>query len=182
LKLIKISLSWVRISLICITVIVIVIMVSHQPGVEKLVKKIMTPSLATSEKEWILELDKTFILCGHSESVRSSYSSLELLQAAIQDSHGYELKKAKGNLQVYVMPVRDYCSNCLNNQFLGINEQNVAVIRGIPEKPGPILEKVAIKIDDLPKLELEDLQKGIPFKNDKEKLQLIEGLKGLSTN
>jgi hypothetical protein len=80
------------------------------------------------------------------------------------------------------MSIKDYCLNCREHQFLGIMEQSVAVIRGTPEKPGPILERLTLKTKDLPQLELEDLRKGIPLKNGNDKLQLIEGLKGLSAD
>lgn len=182
LKLFKISLVWVRISIICVFVMVTIVLAVHQPGVEKLFKKIITPSLASSEKEWVLELDKSFTLCGHNESARSRYLSNELLQAAIESSQGYRLKRITGHLQVYGLSVTDYCSQCKKFQFLGVSEQHVAIIRGTPEKPGPIREKTTIQISDLPQLELKDLQKGIPFQNSKEKLQLMEGLQGLSTN
>jgi hypothetical protein len=182
LKLFKISLAWVRVSIICIMLMVAIAFAGRQPGVEKLVKKIITPSLASTGQEWVLELDKSYTLCGHCESVRTSYLSNELLQAAIQNNHGYQLKRIIGHIQVYGQSVPDYCPQCKSSQFLGISEHKVAVIRGTPEKPGPIREKTTIQISDLPQLELKDLQKGIPFQNGKEKLQLIEGLKGLSTN
>lgn len=200
MKLSKISLAWVRISILCITVMVTVIVISRQPGVEKLMKKIMTPVLTASEQKWSLEQDKTYTLCGHSEMLKNDYKSLKDLQTVIsgyQGRHGNQsyqgnisrlgniscrLKRISGHLYVYALDIRDYCVNCRNYQFLGVVEQSVAVIRGTPEKPGPIQEKTVLKIEDLPQLELEDLQKGIPFKNGNEKLQLIEGLKGLSAN
>lgn len=200
MKLSKISLAWVRISILCITVMAAVILVSRQPGVEKLLKKIMTPVLTASEQKWSLEQDKTYTLCGHSEMLKNDYKSLKDLQTVISGhqgrlvnqgrpgnqgylgNQGFRLKRISGHLHVYAIDVMDYCVNCRNYQFLGVVEQSVAVIRGTPEKPGPIQEKTALKIEDLPQLELEDLQKGIPFKNGNEKLQLIEGLKGLSAN
>lgn len=182
LKFFKISFVWLRISILSIIVMVAAVLVSRQPGVEKLVKKIMTPALTSVEKEWSLELDKAFILCGHNEIEKSSYSSLKDLQAIVDNNDGYLLKRISGHLQVYGMSISDYCTNCRNHQFLGVSEQNVVVFRGTPDKPGPILEKTTIQIKDLPQLELEDLQKGISFGTINEKLQLIEGLKGLNAN
>jgi hypothetical protein len=181
LKLFKVSLAWVRISVLCIAVIVTVIVVSRQAPVEKLIKRIITPALSTEQK-WDLELDKTYTLCGHREVLTHSYCSLKSLKTALESLHGYQLKRISGSLYVYGTSIGDYCGSCRNHQFLGVNEQNVAVIRGTPENPGPVQEKTEIKIQNLPQLELEDLRKGIPVRSSDEKLQLIEGLKGLSAN
>lgn len=194
MKLSKISLAWVRVSILCITVMIAVILISRQPGVERLLKKMMTPSLTSSKQRWSLEFKKTYTLCGHNEVLKRNYQSFNELQSAINSkdtlkvNHGRlvsqdcQLKRTSGHLYVYAMSIMDYCFNCREHQFLGIMEQSVAVIRGTPEKPGPIQEKTTLKIKDLPQLELEDLRKGIPFKSGNEKLQLIEGLEGLSAD
>jgi hypothetical protein len=187
LKFFKISLTWFRISILCITVIVTVILISRQPGIEKLLKKMMTPSLISSEQRWALELEKVYTLCAHREVQKSDYQTLQDLQTAItnldnQENQDVRLIKASGHFHIYAMSIKDYCINCREHQFLGINQHNVAVIRGTPENPGPVMEETTVKIEALPRLELEDLRKGIPFRNGNEKLQLIEGLKGLSAN
>lgn len=151
-------------------------MACRQPGLGNILKKIITPSISKVDREWFLELDKTYSLCGHSQTWQHRYMSRKLFNQALKENPGYRLKTTKDNLQVYAMQIPDFCAGCRNKQFLGIRDQQVAIIRGTPEKPGPVLEKTNIKITDLPKSELEDLQKGIPFKNNKEKLQLIEGL------
>ena len=110
------------------------------------------------------------------------FPSLKNLKNAVESNHSFTVKKVKENHYAYEVTVEDYCPNCRTHQFLGINGQDVAVIRGTPDMPGPVLEKVEIKMENLPQLELEDLRKGIPFKTSNEKLQLIEGLKGLITN
>jgi hypothetical protein len=182
LKVVKFSLAWVRISILCVIIVITVFFISRQPGVEKIVRRIMTSTLISNE-EWKLELDKTYTLCGHNETTKKAYPSLKSLEATLAADYGsYQFKRTSGHLQVYGITLNDYCSNCRDHQFLGISEGNVAVIMGTPDKPGPIQEKTAIKSKDLPQLELADLRKGIPFKNTNEKLQLIEGLNGLSAN
>ncbi|HBE78638.1 MAG TPA: hypothetical protein DDW65_12810 [Firmicutes bacterium] len=182
MKVVKFSLAWVRISILCVIVVIIVFFISRQPGVDKIVRRIMTSTLLSNE-EWKLELDKTYTLCGHTETTKNVFTSLKSLEAALAaQNRNYRFKRISGHLHVYGMTINDYCSNCREHQFLGISEGNVAVIMGTPDKPGPIQEKTAINIKDLPQLELADLRKGIPFKNTNEKLQLIEGLNGLSAN
>jgi hypothetical protein len=182
LKLSKISLTWVRISILSLLVIVAVILISRGPFIQKLLPKTRDPALTSAGQQWDLELDRTYKLCGHRNVFEQSYPSLKILKSAVESKGDFVLKKIVENRYVYEVPVEDYCPNCSSHQFLGISEKNVAVIRGTPDTPGPVLEKVEINMENLPQLELEDLRKGIPFKTSSEKLQLIEGLKSLIAN
>jgi hypothetical protein len=181
LKLSKISLTWVRISILSCSIIVVVLM-GRGMLVKKLIPKVRGPALTSVEQQWDLEIDRTYTLCGHWDTVKQSYPSLKGLKNVVESNQNFKLKKAAGNRYVYEVSVVDYCLNCRNHQFLGVSDQNVAVMRGTPDLPGPLEEKIEIKTEDLPPQELEDLRKGIPFKTNNEKLQLIEGLKGLITN
>jgi hypothetical protein len=160
----------------------IVVLISRGPFIQKWIPKMKGPALTSAGQQWDLELNRVYTLCGHHEVLRQSFTSLNDLKNAVEGIQRLMLKKVTENHYFYETLAGEYCPNCRNHQFLGINEQNVAVIRGTPDKPGPVLEKLEINIESLPELELKDLRKGIPFKTDSEKLQLIEGLKGLSTN
>lgn len=178
----KFPLPLFRITTICLLIIVSVVMVVHQPAVDRLMKNIMTYALSFVDQQWRLGLAKTFIGCGHTETIIQKYLSEKALKSALTHYPGFQLKKRQNHFQLYINQINGYCSSCQNNHFLGLIDQKVVIFRGTPKKPGPIEEETPIKISDLPELELKDLEKGIPFKNSREKLQLIEGLKGLSSN
>ncbi len=182
MKLPKRALTLVRISILSLLIIVAVFFISRGPLFQKLIPKTRDPALTSAGQQWNLELERTYNLCGHHDVFNQSYPSLKDLKKAAEGNHSFTLKKAEENHYVYAVTVEDYCSNCRNHKFLGISENDVVIMRGTPDIPGPVLEKIEISIEKLPPLELEDLRKGIPFKTEGEKLQLIEGLKGLIMN
>ena len=67
------------------------------------------------------------------------------------------------------------CPICNDKHYLGLAKHQVALYRGIPGLGR--LEKIIpeIKVNSLPREEINDLAKGIPLANEKELLQIIEG-------
>lgn len=182
MKLSKRSLTLVRISILSLLTIVAVFFISRGPLFQKLMPKTRDPALTSAGQQWDLELEKTYNLCGHHDEFNQSYPSLKDLKRVAEGHHSFTLKKAEENHYIYAVTVEDYCPNCRNHKFLGISGNEVVIMRGTPVIPGPVLETIEISVEKLPPLELEDLRKGIPFKTEGEKLQLIEGLKGLIMN
>ena len=133
-------------------------------------------------KSYILELRTTHPQCGHPDIEQKVYSSKYALNKALSKEAGFKYQKKVGNNYFYIKQGSVWCESCTKNQYLGIFEGKVAVFRGTPEKPGPVSETTEIRTDLLPKVELEDLKEGIRFADDKEKLQLLEGLDGLILN
>jgi hypothetical protein len=74
------------------------------------------------------------------------------------------------------------CESCQKYHFIGIRNQNLVIMKGTPIKPGPVQENIQLPVERLPDSERLDLEKGIPFQTEKEKLQLLEGLRSLIAN
>jgi hypothetical protein len=181
LKFSKFSLTSIRIIIISIIIILTGLWVGHNEIIKQ-VKKITVLLGPKSEKEWVLET-RIIYRCGHSESSQKHYRSEELLKEASISGNPGDLYIKTGDYRFSnLAKVADWCKSCKQYQFLGIKDQDVVIRRGTPEKPGPVEENTMIKVSKLPESEIKDLKKGIPFKDGKEKLQLIEGLNGLVSN
>lgn len=182
MKFSKISLRAIlRIVIISLAIIVTVLWVQN-PEIIKQVKKIAGPWEPKSAQEWILETHMTY-RCGHSVSSQNHFRSEELLKEALMPLNSGALFVKTGDYRFSnLVKVADLCKTCRQYQFLGIRDQDVVIIRGTPEKPGPVEEDTLIKVSRLPESEIKDLKKGIAYKDAKEKLQLIEGLNGLIAN
>ena len=137
------------------------------------------PSNLTSPQKWVLESQKLYS-CGHIVSKRAEYLKKGPFETVIKDYAG-QVKKVDNQTYAYLEKSQDLCDSCSKNQFLGIVGRQLAVFRGTPDNPGPVTEKITLNLRKLPEAEIEDLKKGIPFRDGKEKLQLLEGLNGLST-
>lgn len=161
-------------------IIVVVWGIKQNPRAISNFRKMISPSDAASPQKWILESQKLHTICGHVESTRTEYHKEEPFMAVIKN-YSSQVKKVNDQSYTYLESSHDLCDTCQKNQFLGLDGQGLAVFRGIPNKPGPITERIAIDLNKLPEAEIKDLKKGIPFEDGKEKLQLLEGLNGLST-
>lgn len=174
MKLPKIPRSWIRIITISLLIVASVWWVKDYGLINKV--KELVDSLAPVRKHaWILKTAKTHLRCGHSEISEKIFSSKARLKdafpgdpAVLEDKNNYSYS--------WPVPIDDLCQSCKNNQFLSIRDQEVVIVKGTPQKPGPIAEKTSIKVTRLPEVEIRDLTSGIPFRNGKEKLQIIEGL------
>jgi len=71
------------------------------------------------------------------------------------------------------------CPVCRKSRFLGVHDGLVAIYAGIPGRRGEVLEVTRIPAEALPRAELADLEQGIAFKDNRERLQLLEGLASL---
>ena len=166
------------ISLLIITTVVWTF--KNNPRAVGKLKQMMFPSETSSPQRWILDSQKLHTICGHLESKRTEYVKEGSFKAIIKN-YSKQVEKVNNQSYRYLERSYDLCNSCRNNQFLGLNGQRIAVFRGTPDNPGPIMEQIEIDLSKLPMEEKEDLKKGIPFRDGKEKLQLLEGLNGLTT-
>ncbi|NLY74625.1 MAG: hypothetical protein GX075_04910 [Firmicutes bacterium] len=177
--------AWSRLTILRVIGISLLIMVmigwwfKKDPALIGKFQKLVSPSDTVAPRKWVLESRKLYTMCGHTVSKRTEYQ-LEKPFKSVIVNHSRQIVKENDGLYVYYEENQDLCDSCLKNQFLGIEGQRIAVYRGTPDKPGPIMEKIALNLNKLPEAEIEDLKKGIPFKDGKEKLHLLEGLNGLS--
>ncbi len=167
----------IGISLVIITVVFWGL--KQNPVTISKIKKMIFPSDATSPQKWVLESQKTYA-CGHKESKRAEYHKKGPFETVIKN-YAKHIKKINNQTFAYIERSEDLCDSCRANQFLGLADQQLAVFRGTPGNPGPITEKIVLNLKKLPEAEVEDLKKGIPFQDGKEKLEILEGLNGLST-
>lgn len=151
----------------------------QNPVAIKKIKKVIFPSDGTSAQTWVLEIQKKYA-CGHMESKRTEYPKKGPFETVIKD-YAEHVNRVNNQTFAYLEISQDLCDSCRENQFLGLDGQQLAVFRGTPSNPGPITERIVLNLKKLPAAEVEDLKKGIPFQDGKEKLQLLEGLNGLST-
>jgi len=166
------------ISLLIITAVIWVF--KNNPRAIGKLRQIMLPSKVVSPQRWILDSQKLYTICGHLESKRTEYEQEGSFKAIIKN-HSEQIKRVSNQSYRYLERCHALCDSCRNNHFLGLNHQQIAVFRGTPANPGPIMEKIEIDLNRLPAEEKEDLKKGIPFRDGKEKLHLLEGLNGLTT-
>lgn len=165
----------------------IMIYICRNPVVVKSFDKILPPFAFFHKQEFELTLRKTYLQCRHVEIIRKKFNSVPALKAYVRanrytpERNNQKPSSLKNSL-VYTAFISGLCRTCSTHRFLGIRGEQVMVIYGIPSQPGPVQENTGIDIRRLPASEISDLEKGIPLKDDKEKLQIIEGLKGLFSN
>lgn len=183
MKLRRVQLKWL---LRLFSVVLVIALTSLWAGfnpdtVLKLRRKIFPQAMVPSVN-LVLELHTVHPGCKHEDLEVMTYKDeLSMLKAVNQNNYG-QLKQKTDDKYIYLRKGAEFCDSCSKNLFLSIKDKKVAIIRGTPAKPGPIAELTDILIEFLPDTELEDLKRGIPFKGDKEKLQLLEGLNGLVVN
>ncbi|MGE5528883.1 MAG: BofC C-terminal domain-containing protein [Patescibacteria group bacterium] len=91
----------------------------------------------------------------------------------------YVILARRGKMLSVAREIQGLCPSCRRLRFLGIADGLVAVYAGTPRHPGDVLEVTRIAAAALPGPELADLQRGIPYRGDGERLQLLEGLAAL---
>ena len=174
----KFPLGFIRVTLISLVIMIVVLLMAVNPDFKAVLKKWGS----TSQTHWILEENQTYLLCGHTLLKQRQFSSERLFKRAMGDRPPLPSFQTDQRFGRLIRKLPGLCRNCRQHQFLGIREGLIVVLRGIPTQPGPVAESTGIKVDQLPEAELQDLKVGIPFRDAKEKLQLIEGLSGLIAN
>lgn len=152
------------------------------PGILNQAFRFVKTSLWEPPVPWTLTIKQNFILCGHSLSLQKTYPTKLAIDAFLKRHENCIPRINTGHIISCQEQVSDFCPTCRDKQFLGVRDQEVVVIRGTPGRPGPIKERTLIKIKFLPNAEIADLKSGIAFRDEKEKLQLLEGLNGLVSN
>lgn len=172
--------SLLRIITISLIIVLTVWGTFRSPEMIRILKRIAaSPALLFTQPVYRVKLDFRYRECNHHRFSEVSFTSLNRLKTGLQKYGRYQLQKQPDHHYICKIETNGFCASCRNHQFLGISGSNVAVFRGTPTKPGPVKEVTVIKAEQLPATERRDLANGIIFKNDKEKLQLLEGLNGL---
>lgn len=172
--------SLLRIITISLIIILTVWGTFRSPEMIRILKQIAaTPSVLFTKPVYRVRLDFQYRECDHHRFTEASFASLNQLKTRLQKYGHYQLQKQSDRHYICRIGTEGFCASCRDYQFLGISGSNVAVFRGTPRKPGPVKEITVLKAEQLPATERQDLSKGITFRDDKEKLQLLEGLNGL---
>lgn len=169
-------------------IILFVYLISLHPGGHRLLQRIIPPAGHIPGRNWDkgmrVRVYTTHLLCGHQDLAVYSHPNQRFIkEVIIGDNQQPDYKiQSHGRTLIYRIQKKDWCPSCNTHQFLGINGQTVVVRYGIPLKPGPVRENLHININKLPNSERTDLIRGIPFTDNKEKLQIIEGLSELTAH
>jgi len=91
---------------------------------------------------------------------------------------GWRLTGKSRGLQL-TYEIKGLCPSCRRSHFLGTWGGFVAVFTGLPGRGSSLLKMTSIPVESLPRAELEDLQKGIVYRSERERLQILEGLTAL---
>lgn len=180
----------IRVTVISLLVVLVTYGLSRNPGIIKDFKQMISPTAFISRNQLDLEIQTIYLQCGHTESVHQYYKSktalLKSVQETFQVSHnegpsGTVRQKDKYTYWM-IINAAGLCESCQKHHFFGIHNQNLVIMKGTPLKPGPVQETIQLPLERLPDSERLDLEKGIPFQSEKEKLQLLEGLSSLIAN
>jgi hypothetical protein len=175
-------LSIIRKITLSLFIILVVYLISIYPGSNRLIQRIIPPSGDIPRQKWDqrmrVRVYTTYLLCGHLDSIVYNHPNQRFIKEVIslQDPDPDYKVQPQGRMLIYRIRKRDWCPSCGAHQFLGVNNQNVVVRYGTPGRPGPVRETIHIKLNRLPDSERNDLIRGILFRDNKEKLQIIEGL------
>ncbi len=169
-----------RIIGLTLSVVVLGFILMKSPEIIQSVKQFITPSVLPPGR-WQAKTHTTHLFCGHAQIIRDDSKTADFFKEA-GANHGknpnFEVRTNE-HLIIYRVKKNDWCNSCRRNRFLGIQGENVAVLRGTPLQPGPVQEIININAGILPDSERNDLIRGIPFANEREKLEVLEGLSGL---
>jgi len=173
---------WIRLGVITLIVGVTIGIGYRYPEVTREIQKIFSAVSIQQSELWTLEKITVFKKCRHQTVEQSTFASIKALKDFVMKHPQWETVGSGPTKFQTIIEVHDFCSDCQQYQFLGIKSGKVVIMRGTPAKPGPVIQAISMDVQLLPEAEREDLQRGIPFKDEKEKLQLIEGLNGLILN
>lgn len=130
-----------------------------------------------------LEAEVIYLACGHRGARRPVDRAIRAMLARSKSGvsiEGWKIVSRQGRSMRVLYKDSRACPTCRGARFLGITSNGfVAVFSGTPANPGSPLAMTKIRADDLPEPELLDLQRGIPFMTEKERLQILEGLTAL---
>lgn len=174
---------WIRLA-VTVTVVAVSVGVGYRyPKVTKGIQNIFSAVSWHRPEPWILEKVTVFRECRHQTVEQSTFVSEKALKDFLSRYHPQWKTVQSGPAKLKARTeVHRLCPDCRQYQFLGIQSGKVVIMRGTPAQPGPVVQSISLDIRILPKAEREDLERGIPFKDEKEKLQLLEGLNGLIVN
>lgn len=150
--------------------------------IKKLPDRFSTVFFSEAEP-WVLEVATVYSECGHEEIVQTQFDSEQKLRESLLENSEIILQGAPEDFLIRgKQNSAGFCLDCQDKRFIGISNQKIAVFRGTPAKPGQVVEETELAVELLPQAEQEDLQRGIVFKTEEEKLEFLEGLNGFINN
>lgn len=183
MRILRVRRKWIiRLVIALLVVAVSMFWALRYPESVKNLYRIFPSFSLPKEGRWTLEVHTIFSRCGHTLDVNTEYASEKELNQIVEANPKYKVEHRQTYRMVCLEQKDKWCVSCNENYFLGIENHHVAVIRGTPGQPGPVAEMTPIDTQLLPEVERSDLKTGIPFRGEKEKLQLLEGLNGLIVN
>ena len=134
-----------------------------------------SPSPVNSREPMVqLVLETVYTRCHHTDTVKKEMKTFHW-----SSYEGWRLKRQDGTVIVLQQEEPSLCSVCMREEYMGTHAGKVVIFHGRPERSGPIKEIFPLNVNELPEAEAHDLEKGIIFHDQREKLQLLEGLSSL---
>lgn len=142
--------------------------------------KSLLPQKPEAKTESItVQVTDLYLGCQHTEEYSKVIKSEEL-STLLKEVEDWEIKRVDKKNLILTRKNNGLCPICRQEEFLGIHGENIVIYFGRPDRPGPVKEVTPIKILSLPEKEIADLKRGVVFKDQKEKLLILEGYSGLS--
>ncbi len=123
-----------------------------------------------------------YTICGHRTQggkISSSVAAILAKRAPGARLGDWRLLGRDGRVLRVAHELNQLCPTCRRGRFLGVAEGLVAIYAGTPRYRGQVIEVTKIVANALPAAELADLEHGIILRDDKERLQILEGLAAL---
>ena len=127
-----------------------------------------------AEKTVTLQITDIFLGCRHRESRQEEIAAGELPALLGEMQENRKTSVFTGEVVVLNGEFPGLCPVCQEEEFIGVYQGYVAVYAGRPGRPGPVKEMTFLNIQGLPEEEIADLEAGITFAGQKEKLHILE--------
>lgn len=121
-----------------------------------------------------LQITDIYLGCRHSENRQEQITTGELPIFLGKMQENREISVFTGEVLVLNGEFPGLCPVCQEEEFIGVYQGYVAVYAGRPGRPGPVKEMTLLNIQGLPEEEIADLESGIAFAGQEEKLRILE--------
>jgi len=129
---------------------------------------------ATEEKTLSLEIIDLYLECRHIVTRQREITEDALPEFLREINKNRVISGYTGEELVLTGEIPGLCPVCQEKEFIGIYQGYIAVYAGRPDRPGPVKKMTSIKIQGLPEREIIDLEAGIIFNGEEEKLLILE--------
>ena len=135
---------------------------------------IISPGL--TRKDVIIELKTLYTECQHGEGTEAHYPPKKWAQVLEELSQaGWMITSFTTDQVAVEKKTAGLCSQCRDQEFIGIYGREIGVYAGSPDQPGPLKQVIPVDIGRLPLAEIEDLKAGIICTQAQDKWRILEG-------